>query len=112
FPVVILGDPTASAAPRLPGRHMDAARRLWVEPLAGCVPVELLENAEAARAADVAESRRLAYVAATRARDLLVLPALGGPAGLRPAGGAAERRPPFDGWLQPPPPPVALPTPR
>jgi ATP-dependent exoDNAse (exonuclease V) beta subunit len=93
FPVVVLGDPAAPAAPRLPTRHMDAARRLWVEPLAGCVPVELLENAEAARAADLAEARRLAYVAATRARDLLVLPAVA------------------DGWLAPLSPLVAAATP-
>jgi ATP-dependent exoDNAse (exonuclease V) beta subunit len=50
---------------------------LWLEPLAGCVPVELRERADEVLARDREEGQRLAYVAATRARDLLVVPVIG-----------------------------------
>jgi len=52
-------------------------RSLWAEPLAGCAPRELLEAGEVELARDRAEAVRLAYVAATRARDLLVVTAVG-----------------------------------
>ena len=74
FPVVVLCDPTARATRDEPGRHVDAERGLWAEPLAGCSPRELLENRDVELARDAAEAVRLAYVAATRARDLLVVP--------------------------------------
>jgi ATP-dependent exoDNAse (exonuclease V) beta subunit len=77
FPVVVLAEPTAPAIHERPSRHVDAARGLWVEPLAGCVPAELHEHAAAELARDAEEAQRLAYVAATRARDLLVLPVCG-----------------------------------
>jgi ATP-dependent exoDNAse (exonuclease V) beta subunit len=77
FPVVILADPTASATPRQPSRHVDPARRLWLEPLCGSVPPELREAASLEMRRDADEAVRLAYVAATRARDLLVVPAIG-----------------------------------
>jgi ATP-dependent helicase/nuclease subunit A len=77
FPIVILADPTCPAARDLPSRHVDPSRRLWLEPLCGCVPVELLEAAQEELRRDQAEAVRLAYVAATRARDLLVVPACG-----------------------------------
>jgi ATP-dependent helicase/nuclease subunit A len=48
--VVILADPTCSAARDTPSRHVDSARQLWLEPLCGSTPVELLEAAAAARA--------------------------------------------------------------
>jgi ATP-dependent exoDNAse (exonuclease V) beta subunit len=73
FPVVVLCDPTANATREQPSRHVDPERSLWAEPLAGCAPRELLENAAAELARDRAEAVRLAYVAATRARDLLVI---------------------------------------
>ena len=43
FPVVILADPTCPAARDFPSRHVDSARRLWLEPVCGCAPAELLE---------------------------------------------------------------------
>ena len=36
FPVVILADPTCSAARDTPSRHVNPDRRLWLEPLCGC----------------------------------------------------------------------------
>ena len=77
FPVVILADPTCPAARDNPSRHVDPSRRLWLEPLCGCTPVELLEASQEELLRDQAEAVRLAYVAATRARDLLVVPACG-----------------------------------
>ena len=77
FPVVILADPTCPAARDFPSRHVDPARRLWLEPLCGCTPVELLEAAQEELRRDQAEAVRLAYVATTRARDLLIVPTCG-----------------------------------
>jgi ATP-dependent exoDNAse (exonuclease V) beta subunit len=77
FPVVILCDPTAPVVPRNPSRFIDPERRLWAMPLAGCVPADLLQNRQAALDRDREEILRVAYVAATRARDLLVVPAQG-----------------------------------
>ena len=77
FPVVILCDPTAPLAQERPSRYVDTARRVWLEPLAGCVPSELREHAEEVARRDREEGIRLAYVAATRARDLLVVPVVG-----------------------------------
>jgi ATP-dependent helicase/nuclease subunit A len=50
---------------------------VWLEPLAGCVPSELRERAEEVLRRDREEGQRLAYVAATRAKDLLVVPVVG-----------------------------------
>jgi ATP-dependent exoDNAse (exonuclease V) beta subunit len=86
FPVVILCDPTCKATRDTPSRHVDPEAGLWAEPLAGCAPRELLVHREVELARDVAEAQRLAYVAATRARDLLVVPVVAD----------AE---PEDGWL-------------
>jgi len=44
--------------------------------LVGCTPWELLEHQDEERERDRAEGVRVAYVAATRARDLLVVPAV------------------------------------
>ena len=77
FPVVILADPTCPAARDNPSRHVDPVQRLWLEPLCGCAPVELLEASQEELRRDQAEAVRLVYVAATRARDLLVVPACG-----------------------------------
>jgi ATP-dependent exoDNAse (exonuclease V) beta subunit len=77
FPVVLLADPTARAINAQPSRHVDIARRLWAEPLAGCVPWDLLDHKAEATERDREEAHRLAYVAATRARDLLVVPGVG-----------------------------------
>jgi ATP-dependent exoDNAse (exonuclease V) beta subunit len=77
FPVVILADPTCSAARDAPSRRVDAVRRLWVEPLCGSAPVELLEAAADEQHREQDEAIRVAYVATTRARDLLVAPVCG-----------------------------------
>src|SRR5215472_16550365 len=77
FPVVILADPTCPAARDSPSRHVEPSRRLWLEPLCGCAPAELLEAAEEELRRDRAEEMRVVYVAATRARDLLVVPTCG-----------------------------------
>ena len=77
FPVVILADPTCSAARDAPSRHIDAVRRLWVEPLCGSAPVELLEAAVEEQQREQDEAIRVAYVATTRARDLLIAPVCG-----------------------------------
>jgi UvrD-like helicase C-terminal domain len=85
FPVVVLADPTCPAAQDTPSRHVDPNRRLWVEPLCGSAPIELLEAADEELRRDQAEAVRVAYVAATRARDLLVAPVCGDE--------------PIEGWL-------------
>ena len=77
FPVVILADMTARATPTEPQRHVDPMRRLCVMRLAGCAPPELLEQSAAELGREQEEAVRVLYVAATRARDLLVVPAVG-----------------------------------
>jgi ATP-dependent exoDNAse (exonuclease V) beta subunit len=74
---VILADPTAPAAPKNPSRFLDADRRLCAMPLAGCVPAELDRERVSLIERDREETVRTAYVAATRARDLLVVPVNG-----------------------------------
>ena len=77
FPVVILADMTCNATFETPSRFVDPEASLWAESLCNSTPLDLLENIEAERVRDMAEADRLTYVAATRARDLLVVPALG-----------------------------------
>jgi ATP-dependent helicase/nuclease subunit A len=77
FPVVILCDPTAPSKTTTAFRFADADRQLSAHAICGCRPFELIENEELARRHDDAELVRLSYVAATRARDLLVVPTLG-----------------------------------
>ncbi|NVB78384.1 MAG: UvrD-helicase domain-containing protein [Kofleriaceae bacterium] len=77
FPIVILCDPTAPLESDRPSRFIDTERRVWLESLAGCVPVELREHADEVTQRDKEEIERLAYVAVTRARDLLVVPVVG-----------------------------------
>jgi len=79
FPVVILADPNCKATRDIPGRYADAKRQLWAEPLCGSAPWELLDHREEELERDRAEAVRLTYVAATRARDLLVVPVVGDP---------------------------------
>src|SRR5262249_15245222 len=85
FPVVILADPTAKATFSMPTLHVDQEKNLWAEALAGCMPIELLEQRDEVLRRDREETMRLAYVAATRARDLLVVPTVGDE--------------PLEGWL-------------
>ena len=77
FPVVILVDPTARPTLSEPSRYVDAGKRLWAMPLAGNTPAELAEHRDEVLEQDGEEALRLLYVAATRARELLVVPALG-----------------------------------
>lgn len=77
FPIVILADMTANLARDRPERALDPERKLCAVRIAGWAPVELLDRRDEEVQRDVAEGIRVAYVAATRARDLLVVPALG-----------------------------------
>ena len=78
FPVVILADLTAKlTGPQGGDRYCDPDRRLCAQRLLWCAPWELLDAAEAEAKADEEEALRVAYVAATRARDLLVVAAIG-----------------------------------
>jgi ATP-dependent exoDNAse (exonuclease V) beta subunit len=77
FPVVILADITAKMCSSHPNRHIDSTRSLCAVPLAGCIPIELQEQEVLELARDRGEGIRLAYVAATRARDALVVPTIG-----------------------------------
>jgi ATP-dependent helicase/nuclease subunit A len=85
FPVVILVDPTCPHTFQEPSRYVDGARRLWAMPLAGCAPIELIEHRDEVLRHDGDEAVRLTYVAATRARELLVVPVVGDE--------------PFPGWV-------------
>jgi ATP-dependent exoDNAse (exonuclease V) beta subunit len=77
FPVVVLADIGCRLSQRTPSRVVDQARSLCAIPLAGMAPLDLVESGAREQARDEAEGVRLAYVAATRARDLLVVPAVG-----------------------------------
>ena len=87
YPVVIAADLTARLATENPDRFVDPERRLCAMRLLQCAPYELFEHDALERKRDEAEGVRIAYVAATRARDLLVVPAVGD-----------ER---YAGWLAP-----------
>jgi ATP-dependent helicase/nuclease subunit A len=87
FPIVILADMTARLRASVASRSIDAERRVCAIRLAGCAPADLLEHEDEELLRDEAEGTRVAYVAATRARDLLVIPAVGD-----------EQR---EGWIQP-----------
>jgi ATP-dependent helicase/nuclease subunit A len=65
FPVVILADPTSPFVSAKPSRHIVPPRQLWLQPLCGCTPIELLEAAGEELQRDREEAIRLAYVATT-----------------------------------------------
>ena len=77
FPVVVLADPTCRLHAKEPTRFIDAPRGLCALRLAGWTPLNLLDHRDEELERDRQESIRIAYVAATRARDLLVVPAVG-----------------------------------
>jgi ATP-dependent exoDNAse (exonuclease V) beta subunit len=77
FPVVILADLTCKLARVEAGRWIDPERGICAIKLAGLSPTDLLRHGPEELAREQAEAVRLTYVAATRARDLLVVPALG-----------------------------------
>jgi ATP-dependent exoDNAse (exonuclease V) beta subunit len=87
FPVVILADMTANLAAREPDQFVDGKTRLCATRLLRCAPLELVEHEPGESTRERAEGVRVAYVAATRARDLLVIPAVGDE--------------PQEGWLSP-----------
>jgi ATP-dependent exoDNAse (exonuclease V) beta subunit len=78
---------TANLAASEPDRYVDTERGLCATRLLRCAPWELIDNEPQERQRERAEGVRVAYVAATRARDLLVVPVVGD-----------EER---DGWLAP-----------
>ncbi len=77
FPVVILVDPLAPKTMREPSRYTDADAKLCAMPLCGCTPRDLDVHRDEVLRRDHDEAVRLGYVAATRARDLLVVPGFG-----------------------------------
>jgi ATP-dependent exoDNAse (exonuclease V) beta subunit len=95
FPIVILADITCNIASVNPGRYIDAAAGLCAVRLAGWSPWDLLDHEQDEVARDRAEGVRVAYVAATRARDVLVVPAIGDDPAV--AGWEAAS----DGWTTP-----------
>ena len=77
FPVVILADMTAKLRNERADRLVDRERHACYLRLARWSPCELTADESLEIDRDQAEGIRIAYVAATRARDLLVLPAVG-----------------------------------
>jgi ATP-dependent exoDNAse (exonuclease V) beta subunit len=89
FPVVILADLMSGLSHDNPEHHIDGQTKLCALELLGCAPWELRDYAEPEAVKERAEGIRVAYVAATRARDLLVIPAVG------------DQAFPMDSWLSP-----------
>src|SRR5262249_42101143 len=77
FPVVILADITARLHTDRADRLIDRARNACYLRLGRWTPIELARAEEREIRRDEQEGVRIAYVAATRARDLLVVPAVG-----------------------------------
>jgi len=77
FPVVILADIGCKLSRDDASRYLDTKHGLCAIKLGGWTPVDLAEHNQAEVERDRAEGVRLAYVAATRARDLLVVPNVG-----------------------------------
>ena len=77
FPIVILADLTCKLSRAEAGRWIDPASNLCALKLGGWAPMDLLRHDPEESAKDRAEAERLAYVAATRARDVLVVPVIG-----------------------------------
>jgi len=77
FPVVVLADITARLTPWDATRHVDHERGMCALRLGGWSPKDLNDQKALEIAREQKEGERVAYVAATRARDLLVVPAVG-----------------------------------
>ena len=75
FPLVILADSSCEVS-ELVTRTTDRASGLHATRVCGCAPLELQQREQIELARERAEAVRLLYVAATRARDLLVVPLL------------------------------------
>ncbi len=89
FRCVILADLPTSLCKSEPDHYVDPDQHLYATRLLRCAPHELLDHAAEEAVKERAEGMRVAYVAATRARDLLVVPAVG------------DEPFPVDGWLSP-----------
>jgi ATP-dependent helicase/nuclease subunit A len=88
FPVVILADPTARLTDGDIGdRYVDYDSGMCAQRMLKCAPWDLIEHRANEARAEREEAERIAYVAATRARDLLVVSSIG----------TQE----WDGWLSP-----------
>ena len=105
FPVVVLADIACKLSLDDASRYLDPQKRLCAVRIGGWSPLDLQEHNEEEARRDEAEGVRLAYVAATRARDLLILPAVGdGPydkGWIRPLNRALY--PPREQWQSPSP---------
>jgi len=88
FPVVILADITARLTPYEATRHIDSRTNACALRIGGWSPTDLNDHKETELGRERAEGERIAYVAATRARDLLVVPGVGD-------------QPYADGWISP-----------
>jgi ATP-dependent exoDNAse (exonuclease V) beta subunit len=77
FPIVILADIGCKLSRDEASRYLDTDRRLCAFRIGEWSPRDLIEHNDQEAKRDEAEGVRLAYVAATRARDLLVVPAVG-----------------------------------
>ncbi|MBI2189046.1 MAG: UvrD-helicase domain-containing protein [Acidobacteria bacterium] len=88
FSVVILADLTARLTPYDASRHLDPRRQVCALRIGGWSPADLNDHRDVELERERAEGERIAYVAATRARDLLVVPAVGD-------------EPYAEGWLAP-----------
>ncbi len=75
FKAVILADLTCRMSRADASRYLDASSGLCATKIGGWAPHELHQHEQKEVACDEAEGVRLAYVAATRAKDLLVVPA-------------------------------------
>jgi ATP-dependent helicase/nuclease subunit A len=88
FPVVILTDVTARLTDGDTGdRYVEYDSGLCAQRLLRCAPWDLIEHGASEAQAEREEADRLAYVAATRARDLIVVTTVG----------TQE----WDGWISP-----------
>ena len=77
FPIVILADLTCKLSRPEAGRWLSPEQNLCALKLGGWAPIDLLLHDAEEAARDKAEAERLAYVAATRARDVLVVSTIG-----------------------------------
>jgi ATP-dependent helicase/nuclease subunit A len=77
FPVVVLADIACKLSLDDASRYLDVERKLCAMRIGGWSPLDLQEHNAREAKRDEAEGIRLAYVAATRARDVLIVPAVG-----------------------------------
>jgi len=77
FPVVVLADIACKLSLDDASRYLEPSKKLCAVRIGGWSPLDLQEHNDEEAKRDEAEGVRLAYVAATRARDLLIVPAVG-----------------------------------